>query len=801
MISNRFAILVGPRFDKRRGEEKPETEAWRRATPRNRRLALRRGSGMTRTTHGASLQIVGNDSQQLLDGEDPRIALLLARTLARLRGESNGFDDAEKEDLQNAFLRFKVPDSADIHKDDLDALLNFVGRWVPPEEAITDMARKITMYDYMDFDEFLQFMTYYDEFERAEQERVFNLYDEDGSGNISIAELRCLLSGLGMSPNRQMMREALSVVDKNWDGELNFEEMCCFLAVYRGSEGFTKDEVTGLQELFDSTAVVEKVVEKPGRNELPPEPKLAGKFLPNLLIQAFGMQVADNVQELQQMLASGQGFRKTATSDAGEGSETATISFKEFLILARKTREMEMIQLSKEMPGMLNTPARGATGDFQNADADGSGTISAIELFKFLEGKEFTPMKKVVREILQDAAAESLDKGEELDFNQFFDFLFVYRQRDGFSKQEVDQFRKGFDEYDADSSGSISTLELSNIFRDFGYRISMDTLRHFIDKVDEDGSNQLDFREFLRLMRWHRESELDNYKAAFSRSKVVRDGVEGIMRKKLKPAIEELGAIGDVTIIDVEVERLPKELLVDFDTFVDTVDACRQEFVKQEKKKAGFTDEELQTYTEAFQKFDRDGSGCIEGRELLKLLEAFRWEPRSKEDRQILLQRLNDARKRARDAMAPKVSANDSPEFGYWEFIQLARELHTLHDKAKEQAMNDLMEEVQFNQKEVNQFHEVFLHWLHVDDDEETIERAKQQDESDAGLTRELVRRVVRQTGVSISPERKEVLDVRLDKLEEDHKLKFHGFLRLMRWLIDTNFAEINSQMEKGAGP
>ncbi|CAJ1345898.1 unnamed protein product [Effrenium voratum] len=82
----------------------------------------------------ASLQIVGNDSQQLLDGEDPRIALLLARTLARLRGESNGFDDAEKEDLQNAFLRFKVPDSADIHKDDLDALLNFVGRWVPPEE-------------------------------------------------------------------------------------------------------------------------------------------------------------------------------------------------------------------------------------------------------------------------------------------------------------------------------------------------------------------------------------------------------------------------------------------------------------------------------------------------------------------------------------------------------------------------------------------------------------------------------------------------------------------------------------------
>lgn len=598
-----------------------------------------------------------------------------------------------------------------------------------------------------------------------------------------------------MCPLRQMMHEALGVVDKNWDGELNFEELCCFLAVYRGSEGFTKEEVASLKELFDAEAV-EVDNEKPGRHELPPEPKLAGKHLPSLLIQAFGMQVADNVEELQQQLASGQGFRKTATNDSSE-SGSATISFKEFLILARRTREMEMMQLTKEMPGLLNTPAKAGTGDFSSADADGNGTISSEELYQFLIGKEFTPLKKVVIEILQETAAEALEHGEGLDFNQFFDFLFVYRQRDGFARAEVDHFRKGFDEYDADGSGSISTLELSDIFRDFGYRISVDTLHHYIDKVDQDGSNQLDFREFLRLMRWHRESELEHYKQIFSRSKVTRDGVEGILRKKLKAAIEELGAVGDVKIIEVEVERLPKEALIDFDVFVDVVDACRLEFVKQEKKKAGFTDEELERYTEAFQKFDRDGSGSIEGRELLKLLEAFKWEPRSKQEREVLMGRLNTARKRAREAEAPKVSKDDSPEFGFWEFIQLARELNTLHEKAKEQAMNQLMEEVQFNQKEVNQFHEVFLHWYHVDDDEDVIERAKQLDESDAGLSRELVRRLVRNTGVSLGPERKEALDARLDILEEEGKLKFHGFLKLMRWILDSDFGEINSHIQQ----
>eukprot|EP00439_Symbiodinium_sp_Y106_P015752 s7348_g2.t1 len=147
---------------------------------------------------------------------------------------------------------------------------------------------------------------------------------------------------------------------------------------------------------------------------------------------------------------------------------------------------------------------------------------------------------------------------------------------------------------------------------------------------------------FLRLMRWHRESELDNYKRVYNGSKVSVDDAEGIPSgKKLAKAIEEQhlrqqGAveIRDHRIIDSQVDRLPSEMLVDFDMFVDIVDACRHEFVDQEKKKAGFTDDELQMYVDQFNKFDRDGSGSIEGKELLKLLEAFKWEPKSKQDRE-----------------------------------------------------------------------------------------------------------------------------------------------------------------------
>eukprot|EP00439_Symbiodinium_sp_Y106_P067600 s1275_g11.t1 len=161
----------------------------------------------------------------------------------------------------------------------------------------------------------------------------------------------------------------------------------------------------------------------------------------------------------------------------------------------------------------------------------------------------------------------------------------------------------------------------------------------------------------------------------------------------------------------------------------------------------------------------------------------------------VLLQRLNTARHRAREAGAPQVSADNSGEVGFWEFVQLARELHTLHEKAKEQAMNQLMEECKFNQKEVNQFHEVFHHWYHIDDEGEADERRMEDDDPNAGLSREIVRRVVRQTGMSFTPEKKEILDKRLDGLEEAGLLRFHGFLRLMRWVIETDFAEMNAQL------
>merc|ERR1712032_1334668 len=135
------------------------------------------------------------------------------------------------------------------------------------------------------------------------------------------------------------------------------------------------------------------------------------------------------------------------------------------------------------------------------------GTISVNSLIKVLKDMDYTPLKDNVAEVFQDVGWLNY---RDLDFNQFFDFILVYRRREGFKREAVAHMRRVFDSFDQDKSGEINALELVELFRHLGYRVSLDDVHGFLREVDENESNCLDFREYLRLMRLHREVELRN---------------------------------------------------------------------------------------------------------------------------------------------------------------------------------------------------------------------------------------------------------------------------------------------------
>merc|ERR1712050_126310 len=112
------------------------------------------------------------------------------------------------------------------------------------------------------------------------------------------------------------------------------------------------------------------------------------------------------------------------------------------------------------------------------------------------------------------------------------------------------------------------------------------------------------------------------------------------------------------------------------------------------------------------------------------------------------------------------------------------------HEHAEEDRMNKLMTELKFSQKEVDDFRQVFVDRKREEQEEKGLDEAN----APSGLSRDAVRRLVKALGVSITGENKAKLDDKLKSLgcDEEGVLDFFGFLDLMRWLMDTNFAGVN---------
>lgn len=129
----------------------------------------------------------------------------------------------------------------------------------------------------------------------------------------------------------------------------------------------------------------------------------------------------------------------------------------------------------------------------------------------------------------------------------------------------IQKCREAFNTFDADGSGTIDTQEMKLLLESIGESLSEEELFRFMADVDEDGTGEIEFAEFLRAFEKQRgvnvdmEDELDTIDAFTA---LGGGGPEGdksghIDTKKLVSVVKD--EFGMTIKIDRLVEELDKD--------------------------------------------------------------------------------------------------------------------------------------------------------------------------------------------------------------------------------------------------
>merc|ERR1711959_812342 len=131
----------------------------------------------------------------------------------------------------------------------------------------------------------------------------------------------------------------------------------------------------------------------------------------------------------------------------------------------------------------------------------------------------------------------------------------------GFDDGQVEEFKQAFYAFDADGEGTIGREELDQLLDALGENLTETEVDKMVAQVDKDGSGEIDFDEFLYMMRCKLDNE-DNEKDIQDAFNLLdKDGSGFIEAHELKHIVTDF--CGKLT--DVHVDQLLKENDLDGD--------------------------------------------------------------------------------------------------------------------------------------------------------------------------------------------------------------------------------------------
>merc|ERR1712151_1322664 len=208
-----------------------------------------------------------------------------------------------------------------------------------------------------------------------------------------------------------------------------------------------------------------------------------------------------------------------------------------------------------------------------------------------------------------------------------------------------------------------------------------------------------------------------------------------------------------------------------------------------------YQQDEVHYFGQVYVSCDKDGNGTISALELFQVLDKFGWAPKTYEQQAELMRQLEEAKRKTIQA---GVQIPEGKDVTFWVYLQLMRLLQDESDSQQEKDLQTLRAELRFSEAEVDQFRQIFRGYAKKNDEFTTSLGAPNQ--SPYILQFDSIKRVIASLGVRFSWNLSDSLERKLKSLDGSSNIDFFNFLRLMRWLLDTNFGRINDTVVEQLG-
>ncbi|GAA0183667.1 non-receptor serine/threonine protein kinase [Lithospermum erythrorhizon] len=158
----------------------------------------------------------------------------------------------------------------------------------------------------------------------------------------------------------------------------------------------------------------------------------------------------------------------------------------------RAMNKLKQLALKVIAENLSEEEIKGLKSMFTNIDTDQSGTITYEEL---KSGLARLGSKLSEAEVKQLMEAADVDGNGSIDYIEFITAT-MHRHR----LERDEHLYKAFQHFDKDHSGFITRDELATAMKEYGMG-NNDTIREIIAEVDTDNDGNINYEEFVAMMR------------------------------------------------------------------------------------------------------------------------------------------------------------------------------------------------------------------------------------------------------------------------------------------------------------